>query len=126
MLCIPNPRNMVTAQLLNIGSELFGKKWRVIVIYSLLNGPKRFSEIKLAVPGCSVKVLSEVLDELTSRNILERKQYATIPVKVTYEITADAMPLVATIPLYMIKLEVFISKNTELFDFPIRPIKLLT
>lgn len=109
---------MLTAQLLNIGSELFGKKWRVVIAFHLLNGPKRFSELKAAIPGCSVKVLSEVLDEMTKNNILERKQYSTIPVKVTYEIKPDAMPLASMIPIYKDKLETYLLKNKHIYDLP--------
>ena len=105
---------MLTTNLLNIGSELFGKKWRIVVLYHLLDGPKRFSELKAQIPGCSVKVLSEVLEEMTKNNILERKQYSTIPVKVTYEIKPDAHSLASCIPHYKKKLETYLIDNGHL------------
>lgn len=109
---------MITAQLLNIGSELFGKKWRIVVAYHLLEGPKRFSEIKALIPGCSVKVLSEVLEEMTRNNLLDRKQYSTIPVKVTYELRPDAMPLASMIPEYAVKLETYLIQNNHIHKLP--------
>lgn len=109
---------ITTAQLLNLGSELWGKKWRIAVLYYLLDGPKRFSEIKALLPGCSVKVLSEVLDEMSKNYILERKQYSTIPVKVTYEIRPEVMDIANMIPDYKKKLEAYLVTNEGLYKLP--------
>lgn len=109
---------MTTAQLLNLGSELWGKKWRVVVLFHLLDGPKRFSEVKALIPTCSVKVLSEVLDEMSKNQILERKQYSTIPVKVTYEIKQDVMELAMMIPDYKAKLEAYLVTQGHIYKLP--------
>lgn len=81
---------MTSTVVLNITCEVIGGKWRMAVLYSLQKGPLRFSEIKEHMPGCSVKVLSSVLKELTDNKLLIRLQYQTIPVKVTYELHPNA------------------------------------
>lgn len=88
---------MTSTLVLNIACDIFGGKWRMAILYCLQEGPLRFSELKECCPGCSVKVLSEVLKEMTQNNLLIRKQYQTIPVKVTYEIHPDAKHLVSNI-----------------------------
>jgi DNA-binding HxlR family transcriptional regulator len=80
---------MVSTTILNLAGDLIGGKWRLAIIYVLQNRPLRFSEIKEYVPGCSVKVLSSVLKEMTENNLLIREQYHTIPVKVTYRLNPD-------------------------------------
>lgn len=70
----------------NVGNKIFGKKWRVVIVLVLKDGPLRFSQVKAKLPDCSVKVLSESLQELEQHRIVIRKQYNTIPVKVTYEL----------------------------------------
>lgn len=106
---------MIITEVLNFGSELLGKKWRMVVIYHLIDGPKRFSELKALIPGCSVKMLSEVLEELTDNHLLERKQYSTIPVKVTYEIKPAFLETALVIPQLKQKLESYLIANRHLY-----------
>lgn len=78
---------MLSSWLLNEGSKMFGKKWRIAIIHGLADGPLRFSELlKKLGGGCSVKVLSECLDKMEEDKLIIRKQYPSIPVKVTYEL----------------------------------------
>lgn len=83
------------------------------ILYSLQEGPLRFSEIKDCCPGCSVKVLSSVLKELTANKLLVRHQYQTIPVKVTYEIHPEAYILVRDLHIFYQAACVYVVKNAE-------------
>lgn len=88
-------KTMLTSYILNMASELFGKKWRGAILVHLSDGQEhRYGEIKRNIPGCSVKVLSEVLDELERNKLITRTQYNTIPVKVTYKINPEFIPVV--------------------------------
>ena len=109
---------MLTAYLLNTGSELFGKKWRMAILFYLNDGPKRFSEIKKELPQCSVKVLSEALADMERSNILVRKQYDGIPVKVTYEIHGDMAELNLIVHLYYKALVIYFKANSRDKNFP--------
>jgi len=96
---------------MNLAADLWGKKWRAAVIWYIRDGEEhRFSQLKRTMPGCSVKVLSEVLKELEDNGLIIRTQYPTIPVKVTYRITSDfkivvdhAEPMYHSFVKYVIK-----------------------
>ncbi len=62
-------------------------KWKIMVIKALNEGPKRFSELERCIDGISPKALSKELKELELNEIVFRKVYNTIPVKIIYELT---------------------------------------
>lgn len=109
---------MFSAYIMNLASELWGKKWRTVIIWHLRDGPLRFSEIKILLSDCSVKVLSEVLKDLEGNQLIIRKQYQGIPVKVTYELHPDTMPLVAAQNMYHDALTVYFLKHAIRFELP--------
>lgn len=114
---------MISVFIINLISEIYGKKWRAAVILILLDGPFRFSEIHKDVPGCSVKVLSDVLKELVKNNIVIRKQYETIPVKVTYELNPDFIDIAKHYKQGYKNFSHFFVKNKTLFNIPEKVIK---
>ena len=95
-----NKLKSIDTLIMNYGNSIFGKKWRVAIIYALRLGSLRFSQIKTQLPGCSVKVLSESLQDMEVNNIVTRKQYQTIPVKVTYELNPHIEKYVHVIDQY--------------------------
>jgi DNA-binding HxlR family transcriptional regulator len=66
--------------------ELIGKRWTGLILYQLLEGSQRFSEIEAALP-VSGRLLSERLKELEKEGLVERRVYAEVPVKVEYSLT---------------------------------------
>lgn len=62
-------------------------KWKLPLIVSMVNGPKRFKEIQRALDDITPKVLSKELRDLELNGLVERKVFNTIPVAVTYELT---------------------------------------
>lgn len=66
--------------------ELLGKRWTTLIIYQLLDGPQRFNAIEAALP-VSGRLLSERLKELEKEEIVERKVYTEVPVRVEYSLT---------------------------------------
>lgn len=104
--------------ILNTGAELVGKKWRAVIIWYLKDGPLRFSQLKRNIPEVSVKVLSEVLKEMEDNELLIRKQYDGIPVKVTYEIHPDAHDFIEANVVCTIKIGEYIIKNAKRLEVP--------
>ena len=49
-----------------------------------MEGPLRFSEVKLLVPDLSDRLLSERMKELEAEGIVERKVIDDMPVRVEY------------------------------------------
>lgn len=67
--------------------ELLGKKWTGLIIRVLMDGPKRFKEVKEQIPCMSDRILTERLKELESLGILIRNVYPETPVRIEYELT---------------------------------------
>ena len=67
--------------------ELVGKRWTGAILFVLLDGPLRFSEIKQLVPDLSDRLLSERMKELESEGIVERNVIDDTPVRVEYTLT---------------------------------------
>lgn len=72
--------------------ELLGKRWTTLILYQLLEGSQRFNEIESALP-VSGRLLSERLKELEKEEIVERKVYTEIPVRVEYSLTEKGRAL---------------------------------
>ncbi|WP_400218811.1 winged helix-turn-helix transcriptional regulator [Methanomethylophilus alvi] len=66
---------------------LIGDKWKVLILRDLMDGTRRFGELRRSVGGISQKVLTEKLRELEADGILTRTAYAEIPPRVEYALT---------------------------------------
>ena len=64
-----------------IGSEL-----KLTVLHSLLSGPKRFNELRVATGMCQSS-LAKTLKEFEEAGIAERKVYGDRPVAVEYRLS---------------------------------------
>ena len=53
--------------------ELIGKRWTGAIVFVLMDGPLRFSEVKVLVPDLSDRLLSERMKELESEGIVQRR-----------------------------------------------------
>lgn len=76
--------------------ELIGKRWTGLIIYQLLEGPKRFNAIEQSLP-ISGRLLSERLKELEKEDIVIRTVYSEVPVRVEYCLTDKGRALEAAI-----------------------------
>ena len=77
--------------------ELVGKRWTGAILFVLLDGPARFSEIKECVPDLSDRLLSERLKELEAEGIVERTVLDGSPVRVEYSLTEKGHALEPTV-----------------------------
>jgi DNA-binding HxlR family transcriptional regulator len=73
--------------------ELIGKRWTGAILFVLMDGPLRFSEVKLLVPDLSDRLLSERMKELEAEGIVERQVIDEMPVRVQYALTAKGEAL---------------------------------
>ena len=55
-------------------AELVGKRWVAAVIWAVVHGRHRFSEIRNAIPGISDRLLTERLNELLTCGILCQRE----------------------------------------------------
>ena len=66
---------------------LISNKWKVLIIRDLLDGTKRFSELKKSITNISQKVLTSNLREMEENELLTRKVYPEVPPRVEYTLT---------------------------------------
>lgn len=66
---------------------LIGDKWKVLILRDLLNGTKRFGELKKSVGNVSQKVLTAQLRDMEASGLLTRTVYAEVPPRVEYTLT---------------------------------------
>ncbi|WP_013627081.1 winged helix-turn-helix transcriptional regulator [Rubinisphaera brasiliensis] len=67
--------------------ELIGGKWKGIILYYLLEGRLRFSELQRAVGCVTQRMLVKALRELESSGLVNRIVHAEVPPRVEYELT---------------------------------------
>lgn len=68
--------------------EVMGGKWKPLIIYHLMAGRKRTSELRRLMPGITQKMLTTQLRGLEKDEIVTRKVYKEVPPKVEYELTS--------------------------------------
>ena len=73
--------------------EVIGGKWKGVILFHLLGGTMRFSEIQRAVGSITQRTLTRQLRELEADGILTRTVYPVVPPKVEYELTAEGAAL---------------------------------
>ena len=67
--------------------HIIGKKWMCLIIHSLMEEPKRFSEICSIIPELSKRVLTERMKELEDCGIVLRNIITDRPVRSEYSLT---------------------------------------
>jgi DNA-binding HxlR family transcriptional regulator len=72
---------------------LIGDKWKVLILRDLLDGTKRFGELKKSIGGISQKVLTANLRDMEICGLVTRKVYAQVPPRVEYTLTETGYSL---------------------------------
>lgn len=77
--------------------DIAAGRWKMQIITILCNGEFRYSELDKGLPKISPRMLSKELKILEQNELVIRKVYDTIPVKVTYKLTDYGYTLVPLI-----------------------------
>jgi len=90
---------------------MISDKWKVLIIYQLCDGTKRFNELMRSLQGITQRVLTNQLRELEADGLVSRKVYAEVPPRVEYSLTKVGRTLLPVLE----KLEEWARKHsTEL------------
>ncbi|MDT8862695.1 helix-turn-helix transcriptional regulator [Alkalihalobacillus sp. MEB130] len=73
--------------------EILGKRWTGLIIRVLLDGPKRFKDIKTQIPDMSDRILTERMKELEQQDIVTRAVFPEKPVRIEYSLTEKGLAL---------------------------------
>lgn len=75
-------------------SNVFAGKWKVLIVWHLSFGTRRFAQLRDILPGVSEKVLSAQLRELEQDGIIQRIVTPIVPPRVDYLLTDAGRELI--------------------------------
>ncbi|WP_051599214.1 winged helix-turn-helix transcriptional regulator [Metaclostridioides mangenotii] len=74
---------------------LIGGKWKILILYHLLNRPLRFNELECKLGTITSHTLSKELKELQEDKLVNKEIFAVIPPKTVYSLTKKGYELEA-------------------------------
>lgn len=77
--------------------DIVSGRWKMQIIALLCNSEFRYSELEKGLPKITPRMLSKELKDLEINELVIRKVYDTLPVKVTYQLTDYGYTLVPLI-----------------------------
>lgn len=66
---------------------LINDRWKILILRELLDGTKRFGELRKAIGTVSPKVLTSHLRSMEEDGLVEREIFAEVPPRVEYTLT---------------------------------------
>jgi DNA-binding HxlR family transcriptional regulator len=69
-------------------------RWKGTILWRLLDGPMRTSELRRSIPEIAERMLIRHLQEMVKDGIIERQEDRSVPARVTYSISEYGMTLV--------------------------------
>jgi DNA-binding HxlR family transcriptional regulator len=88
-----NKRFALTECPVTYAMERIGGYWKPIILYHLLSGSKRYSELRKLIPAITEKMLIQHLKQLEADNLLIREAKPVVPPYVTYHLTPSGQAL---------------------------------
>ena len=73
--------------------RLIDGKWKGVILYHLLEGTLRFTEIRRRLTSVTQRMLTNQLREMEADGLVTRTVYAQVPPKVEYSLTARGRSL---------------------------------
>lgn len=72
---------------ISVTLDIFNDRWKLSIIWHLLDDEKRFKDLHSEIDGITQKTLTVKLKELEQKNIINREVFAQVPPKVVYSLT---------------------------------------
>ncbi len=93
--------------------QVIGGKWKPLILFYLLQGTQRFSQLKKHLPQVTQQMLTLQLRELERDGIVHRQVYAQVPPKVEYSLTATGRSLEPVLLLMLEWGQKYIERTEE-------------
>ncbi len=76
-----------------VAVAIVGGKWKPVLLFHLMMGSKRYSELQKLVSKASDRMLTRSLRELERDGLVDREVFAEVPTRVEYSLTTDGKTL---------------------------------
>lgn len=73
--------------------DLIGGRWKSTILYHLMAGTKRYSELRRCIPPISEKMLIQQLKELEADGLVERRVHQVVPPHTDYSLSPTGQDL---------------------------------
>ena len=113
-----NRKNALTQCPVTYTLDKIGGRWKPIIIYNLMSGTKRYSELKKLIPAITEKMLIQHLKQLEADNLVQRKAKPVIPPFVEYSLTDSGKELRQVLDAMV----GWALKNREITSVPLSPV----
>ena len=80
--------------------NLLGGKWRLPIIWNLLDGGLRYNQLKRQLQGITNIMLTRSLQDLEECGLIRRVQHSEIPPHVEYFLTEHAKKLIPAMEIF--------------------------
>lgn len=70
-----------------ITQDIFAGKWKILIIWRLKDGVKRFNQLQREIPNIRPGYLTQQLREMEMDGLVHREVYREVPPKVEYSLT---------------------------------------
>lgn len=67
--------------------DAIGERWTLLVVRNLMTGPKRYTDLRVGLPGIATDLLSERLRALVQAGLVRRRRLAPPAASEVYELT---------------------------------------
>jgi DNA-binding HxlR family transcriptional regulator len=100
-LTIPSEMEMSSSRHAALAEALdqVGDRWKLLVIASLLDRPKRFGELQEELPGIAPNVLTQRLRQLERDALVVARAYSDRPPRFVYELSTAGQELAGVLRL---------------------------
>lgn len=76
-----------------------GDRWSLLLVEALLDGPRRFGELSIAVTGIAPNILTDRLRRLEAERIVRATPYSERPPRFTYALSEEGQELAGVLRL---------------------------
>jgi len=113
-----NRKNALTLCPVTYTIDKIGGRWKPIIIYNLLSGTKRYSELRKLIPAITEKMLIQHLKQLENDKLVHRNAHPVVPPYVEYSLTESGRELKPVLDAMV----GWAFRNREITTVPLSPV----